>query len=266
MAATVLFRRFEVASVGCAVLTVIGLLLATAHPQGLSSSSDPLSSPPDERIVAVEATAPVAPAAPAPPASPDPEPAAATARPAVKATEAVRPPDPTPPISEPDAPTASPASRHKAPRNQEAGTIRTPVVGGWEGTPPAVPTAVDPETGDIAIAGHAVWAGDWVGVSTFQTDYVDLDEATGDYTFHAVHTFTGTWQGKAGSITWDEYAEGNIITGATMAENTIIRGDGDETFRCSSGRFIWVGVVLGVLTASYGGYHGEWVHGCPAER
>ncbi len=199
------------------------------------------------------------------------EPAAApVVMPEVKATPADAPLGSPPPASEPDVPRAAQARGERETKNQgdtknkDAGTIRTPVVGGWEGSPPVVPTAFDMETGDGAIVGHNIWNGDWVGVSTFASDYLHLDTETGDYSFHTTQNFTGTWQGKAGTMIWEETVKGNMITGAVIAEVDIISGEGDETFRCSSGHFTWAGYA--VIPASYGGYHGEWVHGCPAER
>lgn len=150
------------------------------------------------------------------------------------------------------APTASAEPR---------GSTRSAVAGGWEGSPPAIPTSIDPETGKFTVVGHAVFNGDWVGVSVFRmTGTVDLTD--GSYVATAQSEFTGTWLAdqSRGTLYWREAMTGNFITGAFSGTFDIERGTGDRSFRCSSGHFTWSG--YSPPAASYGGYSGTWIHGC----
>lgn len=149
------------------------------------------------------------------------------------------------------------------PKSERRGQTHTAAAGGWEGTPPAIPTSIDPETGRFEVVGHAVWNGTWVGVSVFEmTGTVDL--ATGDYVATATTEFTGTWlvEGSHGKLFWTESMTGNLITGEFSGTFDIVRGSGDPAFECSSGHFTWSG--FSPAFASYGGYSGTWIHGCPS--
>ena len=55
-----------------------------------------------------------------------------------------------------------------------------------------------------------------------------------------------------------------VIDGATSVahiDTDIVDGDGDPTFRCSSGHLTFDGVTPG--PTGFGGYRGVWIHGCP---
>jgi len=155
------------------------------------------------------------------------------------------------------------ASKHEAARR---GDTVTRIAGGWQATPTAVPTSAsaDPDLTrfDLTDVGVATLNGSWTGLVT-EDQRVTLDPTTG--AVHAVGTgsFTGMYLGdhSTGTVAWTETWTGNVFTGAFWGVFNITGGDGDPTFRCSSGRITLDGYVAGPVT-SYGGYHGKWIHGC----
>ncbi|HVF52339.1 MAG TPA: hypothetical protein VNC78_01900 [Actinomycetota bacterium] len=144
------------------------------------------------------------------------------------------------------------------------GHTRTAIAGAWEGSPPVFPTSIDPDTGKFTVVGHAVWSGDWVGVSIFHMKGT-INLATGDYVATAETEFQGTWldgdNNSRGALKWREKMRGNFITGVFVGTFDILEGSGDPAFGCSSGHFTWAGYAG--PAASYGGYQGTWIHGCP---
>ena len=158
----------------------------------------------------------------------------------------------------------APADAKSRPQETRRWTTATTVSGGWQGTPPVVPTSVDLTTSTISVVGQYTLHGSWTGVVYFSSDDVRVDTTNGDYTFSTEATFAGTWvPGNAvGTVTWRETVAGNVITGETKAAIEITGGTGDATFQCSSGELMWVGYAN--PATSFGGYTGTWQHGCPA--
>jgi len=148
-------------------------------------------------------------------------------------------------------------------KDQPTGQTRTVAAGGWEGTPPVVPLALDPATGKFHVVGHYVVDGTLVGVSLFDMNGT-VNLTTGDYVATATTEFDGAWapDGSHGKLLWHEAMTGNIITGAFTGTFDIDSGSGDPAFQCSSGHFEWSG--FSPAFASYGGYSGTWIHGCAA--
>lgn len=141
-------------------------------------------------------------------------------------------------------------------------TTKTVVTGGWQGTPPVVPTMVEPTSSTLSMVGQYTLHGTWTGVVYFSSEDVRIDRTTGDYTFHSKATFAGSWveDGSTGTVTWLESVSGNVITGETRATLEITGGSGDPPFQCSSGTLMWIGYANPVT--SFGGYTGTWEHGC----
>jgi hypothetical protein len=147
------------------------------------------------------------------------------------------------------------------------GTTSTSIAGGWEGSPPVVPTSLEEDanhTYHATFMGHAIFDGDLVGVTIFSGE-ATVDPNTGDWEGTATTEFHGAWlgDGSQGTLKWHEYLSGNFITGAFQGYFDIDSGSGDPSFQCSSGHFTWDGYTI--LPASYGGYSGTWIHGCKTE-
>lgn len=157
-----------------------------------------------------------------------------------------------------------PATANSRPHQPPPWTTTTTVSGGWQGTPPVVPTNLDPNSSTISVVGQYTLHGSWTGVVDFTSSDVRVDPTTGNYTFTTKAKFVGSWiPGKAiGTVTWREAVEGNVMTGETKAVIEITGGTGDATFHCSSGELMWVGYANPVT--SFGGYTGTWRHGCRA--
>ncbi len=95
----------------------------------------------------------------------------------------------------------------------------------------------------------------------------NVNFVTGNFRSTGTGTFTGMYLGdrSKGTLTWRETWTGNVFTGAAWGVFDVTGGDGDPTFRCSSGRLVTPGYIALVAT-SYGGYSGTWLHGCPTKR
>ncbi|HVE93994.1 MAG TPA: hypothetical protein VNB24_03665 [Acidimicrobiales bacterium] len=145
--------------------------------------------------------------------------------------------------------------------SSSTGTTTTQVAGGWQGTPPVVPLSANPD-GTFTAVGDYTLNGTLVGTMTFEMSG-RFDPATGNWDANSVDVFRGVYLGdnSQGTLTWKVHTWGNFITGANWAEVEIVGGSGDPTFQCSSGRITWDGFAN--PAASFGGYSGTWVHGCP---
>lgn len=139
----------------------------------------------------------------------------------------------------------------------------TVISGGLTSAPTALPTSFDPAKFDFTGICTEQWTGTWTGASTCTVDDAHYDQATGQLTAHATDRFVGVFMTdhSHGSITMDETFVGNVVTGGGVLTGRIVGGDGDPTFRCSSGR---ISIPLFFLNAAggFGGYVGTWSHGC----
>jgi len=136
------------------------------------------------------------------------------------------------------------------------------VRGSWAQVVNCLFTRYDPSTGDFACVGGSTWQGSWTGLTHYDVKGVH-DMKTGDMRGTITETFVGTYlpDRSHGTLTM---AHRFTIDGATSAlhiDSEITGGDGDPTFRCSSGRVVWDGLAPG--ETGFGGYAGTWVHGCP---
>jgi hypothetical protein len=141
------------------------------------------------------------------------------------------------------------------------GGITTVVGGSWVGLANCVFTSFDPATGDFVCIGSTSWEGSWTGITHYDLTG-NFNPVTGDWHGTITETFTGT--SLADKSTGSLNLQGSLtVEGATQAvhvEEDIIDGDGDRSFRCSSGHATFDGLADAV--GGMGGYHGSWTHGC----
>jgi len=153
---------------------------------------------------------------------------------------------------------AAPAGADSAPR----GTTTSTVNGSWAQLVNCVFTHFDPSSGDFTCVGGSTWEGSWTGVTHYDVKGV-YDMKTGNMRGTFTEQFVGTYlpDRSHGTLLM---AHRFTIDGATSAlhiDTDIVSGDGDPTFRCSSGHLVWDGFTPG--ETGFGGYEGTWVHGCP---
>jgi len=155
------------------------------------------------------------------------------------------------------APSATPGSTLAAP-------VTTRVDGGLTSAPALIPTYFNKDTFEATGLCPEQWVGSWSGESTCTMTAGHFDSATGDVRATLVDVFSGVWTGDGsnGSLTINEDFIGNLYTGAGVLNGIIANGQGDPAFQCSRGH-VRIDVLL-TVPASYGGYDGEWTHGCPA--
>lgn len=146
-----------------------------------------------------------------------------------------------------------------------AESAATSVGGSWVNGISCVPTSYHPDSGAITCAGSSIWQGAWTGVTTYEVQGVS-DPKTGDLTGTITETFTGTYTAdhSAGTLGFAESLRVDGATGAVRIEAEILRGAGDATFRCSAGHVTFDGFSPPGGLAAFGGWHGEWRHGCAA--
>jgi hypothetical protein len=160
------------------------------------------------------------------------------------------------PSAQPSGPSAYGATRGDA----------TTVAGGFTSIPLAVPTSADAPRYNFTGLCPETWQGDWVGDSVCDFTFGHVDPTTGDARAEIIDTFTGTYLGdhSAGTLVIKETFTGNVFTGAGIAEGEIISSFGDPTFACSSGH-ITIPIYFNPAGA-YGGFYGNWIHGCTPGR
>lgn len=142
----------------------------------------------------------------------------------------------------------------------------TPVAGGVISVPTFIPTSLDPGTWDFTGLGTVEWTGTWTGVSVANVTWAHFDQATGEGTATMTDTFTGEnmEDHSHGSITLNETVVGNIITGAGIVEGDIVASSGDPTFQCARGHVTFPIYIN--AAGVYGGFYGNWIHGCTRGR
>jgi hypothetical protein len=136
------------------------------------------------------------------------------------------------------------------------------IAGGITSDPAGIPTGGDPAHFDFSAVCTEQWLGSWAGNSTCEIPQAHVDPNTGDITATIVDTLTGVWMvdHSFGTLTIDETFSGNVISGGGVVIGDIVAGDGDPTFRCSSGHVVMPVYLSAPVT--YGGYRGYWQHGC----
>lgn len=141
----------------------------------------------------------------------------------------------------------------------------THVSGGFTNAPMAIPTGLDPATGNFSGLCPEQWLGDLTGNSTCDIVTAHFDPMTGAFSGSITDTFVGTFMGdhSTGTLVLSEHAVGNVFVGNAIVDGDIVASSGDPTFRCSHGH-ITIPVQLTVAEA-LGGYYGTWVHGCAAK-
>jgi len=159
------------------------------------------------------------------------------------------------------AATAAPAGAAARPAGP-AGVTTSIVGGSWAQVVNCVFTRYDPSSGDFNCVGSSTWEGAWTGVTHYDVTGT-YNVTTGDVhgTFH--ETFIGIYVPDKSHGTLG-FQERLVIDGATSVihiDTEIVDGDGDPTFRCSSGHLTFDGLTAG--PTGFGGYRGTWIHGCP---
>jgi hypothetical protein len=149
-----------------------------------------------------------------------------------------------------------------APPAVPPGVTTSTIGGSWAQVVNCVFTRYDPSTGDFGCVGSSTWEGAWTGLTHYDATGT-YNAATGDMHGTLMETFTGLYLPDKSHGTL-RFAERFAIDGATSVvhiEAEILGGDGDPTFRCSSGHVAFDGVAPG--STGLGGYRGSWIHGCP---
>lgn len=145
---------------------------------------------------------------------------------------------------------------------EPVGTTTSTVAGSWAQIVNCVFTHYDLQSGDFTCVGGSTWQGSWTGVTHYDVKG-HYDVATGNMRGTLVEDFVGLYlPDRSHGIL--HMAHRFTLDGATSAlhiESTILGGEGDPTFRCSSGHLTWDGTAPG--ETGWGGYSGTWVHGCP---
>jgi len=143
-----------------------------------------------------------------------------------------------------------------------SGVAASTVGGSWAQVVNCVFTKFDASTGDFSCVGGSTWEGSWTGVTHYEVTGT-YNPTTGDMhgTFH--ETFVGIYvpDKSRGTLGFEERF---VIDGATSVlhiDTEIVEGEGDPTFRCSSGHLTFDGLAPG--PTGFGGYRGTWIHGCP---
>ncbi|MCA1843514.1 MAG: hypothetical protein LC792_10090 [Actinobacteria bacterium] len=143
-----------------------------------------------------------------------------------------------------------------------AGVTTSTVGGAWAQVVNCVFTRYDPSNGDFTCVGSSTWEGAWTGLTHYDATGT-LNPATGDMRGTLEETFVGTYVRDKSHGTL-RFHEKFVIDGATSVlhiDTQILGGDGDPTFRCSSGQMAFDGLTPG--PTGFGGYRGTWIHGCP---
>jgi hypothetical protein len=141
------------------------------------------------------------------------------------------------------------------------GSTTSTVGGSWAQVLNCVFTRYDPATGAFSCVGGSTWEGSWTGA----THYVvtgTYRPTTGDMSGTLEETFTGAnvADRSHGTLSFHERFSIDGATSVLHIDTDILGGDGDPTFRCSSGHVTFDGLAPG--PTGFGGYRGTWVHGC----
>jgi hypothetical protein len=143
-----------------------------------------------------------------------------------------------------------------------AGVTTSTMGGSWAQIVNCVFTRYEPATGDFTCVGGSTWGGSWTGVTHYDATG-RYDPATGDMRGTLAETFVGTYLADKshGTLLFSERFVIDGATGVLHIDTDVMSGDGDPTFRCSGGHLTFDGLAPG--ETGFGGYQGQWIHGCP---